>query len=95
MTKHALFLCGFLLLILMGLTCAESNRIQERTGQMDNNVPFEISLSITDGPGLIAILRNRSSAEQTLLHDTYLQPSEVVLINTSDPVISWTWKKSL
>ena len=87
MTTHALFRYGIFFLTLMGLTCAESNRIQERTGKMENHVLFEISLSIIDGPGLMAILRNRSSVERTLLHDTYLQPSEVVLINTSGQVV--------
>ena len=72
--------------ILCGLGCATNqgqagDSIEWKTGSKTGN-PFEIRLK-TSGSELKAVLVNRSSAEQRLLHDAHLQASTLELIPSS------------
>jgi hypothetical protein len=69
--------------ILSGLGCAANqgkagDSIEWRTGRRTGN-PMEIRLTAR-GPELKAVLVNRSSAEQRLLHDAHLQAATLELI---------------
>jgi hypothetical protein len=54
---------------------------------MESSVPFEIRLSVTEGPGLRAVLKNRSNRKQVYLHEEYVQPSELVLASSSGAAV--------
>jgi hypothetical protein len=69
--------------ILWCLGCAANqgqagDSIEWRTGSKTGN-PFEIRLTAS-GPALKAVLVNRSSAEQSLLHDAHLQAATLELV---------------
>ena len=89
-----LFTCMFRsavpgMVILCGLGCAENQRqagfsIGAESGSRTGN-PFEIRLK-TSGSGLTAVLINRSSSEQMLLHGPYLQVSTLELVSSTGSV---------
>jgi hypothetical protein len=72
--------------LLGGLGCATKqgqagDSIEWRTGSRTGN-PFEIRLT-THGSGLKAVLINRSSKEQRLLHSTQLQAAKLELVSAT------------
>ena len=72
--------------ILCGLGCTANqgqagDSIEWRTGSKTGN-PFEIRLTAS-GPELKAVLLNRSSAGQTLLHDIHLQAATLELVSST------------
>jgi len=72
--------------ILCGLGCAANrgqagDSIEWRTGSRTGN-PMEIRL-IVSGSNLKAVLVNRSSVEQRLLHDAHLQTSTLELVSAT------------
>lgn len=42
---------------------------------LEGDCPFELVLSVTEGPGLKVELRNRTDREQPYCHDTFWQPT--------------------
>jgi hypothetical protein len=72
--------------MLCGLGCAANqgqagDSIEWSTGRTTGN-PFEIRLT-ANGPELKAVLVNRSSSEQRLLHNVYLQAATLELVSAT------------
>lgn len=49
---------------------------------MAGESPFDLVLSVVEGPGLRAVIRNRSQKEQVLCHDIFWQSVNLVLEGT-------------
>ncbi len=72
--------------LLAGLGCAETQgppgeSIEAETGSKTGN-PFEIRLTAS-GPELKAVLVNRASTKQMLIHETHLQASTLELVSST------------
>jgi hypothetical protein len=55
---------------------------------MADKAPLELILTITDGPGILVELLNRSSVEQKYCHDSFWQSCDLALTDMSDHPIA-------